>query len=74
MGASIQRDLRSDDDAEPGAASSTTSTGWSANEPLDPEVEAEVQTIAAWFEALPAAWRTHLDHEARFGREAYTRT
>lgn len=38
---------------------------------LDPELEAEVQVIAAWFEALPEQWKAHFDHEARTGREAY---
>lgn len=38
---------------------------------LDPELEAEVATIAAWFEALPADVRAYLDDQARSGREDY---
>lgn len=38
---------------------------------LDPELEAEVATIAAWFEALPADIRAYLDGEARNGRNYY---
>jgi hypothetical protein len=41
----------------------------------DPEteraVEAEVQAVAAWFEALPAEWRAYFDLEAQSGRRAY---
>ena len=39
--------------------------------PLDPELEAEVDAVSAWFEALPAEWKAYFDHEARRGREAY---
>ncbi len=31
------------------------------------------QAVAAWFEALPAEWRSYFDHEARAGGEAYGR-
>jgi hypothetical protein len=40
----------------------------------DPELEAEVQAISAWFEALPAGLQSYLDHEARHGRDAYANT
>jgi hypothetical protein len=35
------------------------------------ELEAEVQAVAAWFEALPAEWRSYFDREAESGRRAY---
>ncbi len=38
---------------------------------LDHELEAEVQAVAAWFEALPAEWQRYFDHEAQSGRRAY---
>ncbi len=37
----------------------------------DPEIEAEVAAVAAWFASLPAALRAYLDHEALHGAEAY---
>ncbi len=37
----------------------------------DGELEAEVQAIAAWFDALPAEWQRHFDREAESGRQAY---
>jgi hypothetical protein len=40
--------------------------------PLDPDLEAEVQAVAAWFEALPPEWQRYFDHEAKSGREAYS--
>ena len=40
-------------------------------EVVDHEHEAEIEAIAAWFEALPAEWQRYLDHEARAGQEAY---
>jgi hypothetical protein len=39
--------------------------------PAEPEVEAEVQAIAAWFDALSPEWQRYFDHEARSGRQAY---
>ena len=39
--------------------------------PLDPELEAEVEAVSVWFEALPVEWKAYFDHEARRGREAY---
>jgi hypothetical protein len=39
--------------------------------PAEPEVEAEVQAIAAWFDALSPEWQHYFDHEARSGRQAY---
>jgi hypothetical protein len=39
----------------------------------DPELEAEVQVVAAWFEALPVEWQRYFDDEARSGRRAYGR-
>ena len=41
--------------------------------PAGPELEAEVQAVAAWFEALPAEWQRYFDHEAQSGRRAYGR-
>jgi hypothetical protein len=38
---------------------------------VDAELEAEVQAVAAFFEALPAEWQRYLDQEARAGRRAY---
>jgi hypothetical protein len=38
---------------------------------VDAELEAEVQAVAASFEALPAEWQRYLDQEARAGRRAY---
>lgn len=40
---------------------------------VDPELEAEVAAVAAWFEALPAELRAYLDVEARCGQKAYAR-
>lgn len=42
--------------------------------PSDLELEAEVQAVALWFNSLPAEVRSHFDHEARHGREAYPTT
>lgn len=39
----------------------------------DPEIEAEVTAVAAWFATLPAALQAYLDREARHGVEAYRR-
>jgi hypothetical protein len=39
--------------------------------PLDQDLEAEVQAVAAWFEGLSPEWQRYFDHEARSGREAY---
>ena len=39
--------------------------------PVDPDVEAEAQAVATWFEALPLEWQRYFDHEARSGRQAY---
>jgi hypothetical protein len=39
--------------------------------PAEPEVEAEVQAIAAWFDALSPEWQRYFDHEAKSGRQAY---
>ena len=39
--------------------------------PVDPELEADVDAVSVWFEALPFEWRAYFDHEARLGREAY---
>ena len=39
--------------------------------PLDHDLEAEVQAVAAWFDALPQEWQRYLDHEAQSGRRAY---
>jgi hypothetical protein len=39
--------------------------------PLDPELEAEIEAISVWFEALSGEWKAYFDHEARCGREAY---
>jgi hypothetical protein len=51
---------------------------WAPAEPeLDPPLadepseETEVQAVAAWFEALPAEWRSYFDHEAESGQRAY---
>ena len=41
--------------------------------PPDPELEAEVAAVAAWFEAQPPEWQRYFDHEARHGLEAYGR-
>ena len=38
---------------------------------VDPELEAEVAAVAAWFGALSADLRAHFDREAQLGREAY---
>ncbi|APR76536.1 Hypothetical protein A7982_01883 [Minicystis rosea] len=38
---------------------------------VDPELEAEVAAVAAWFGALPAELRDYFDREAQSGREAY---
>jgi hypothetical protein len=45
--------------------------GVAAEVPAEPEVEAEVQAIAAWFDALSPEWQRYFDHEARSGRQAY---
>ncbi len=37
------------------------------------ELEAEVQAVAAWFDALPAEWRSYFDREAESGQRAYGR-
>jgi hypothetical protein len=37
----------------------------------DQELEAEVQAVAAWFEALSPEWQRYFDHEAKSGRQAY---
>ncbi len=39
--------------------------------PADPELEAEVAAIAAWFEALPRDLQAYFDREAASGRRAY---
>jgi hypothetical protein len=41
--------------------------------PSDPDLEIEVQAVAAWFDALPAEWQRYFDHEAQSGRRAYGR-
>jgi hypothetical protein len=41
------------------------------HDPADSELEAEIQAVAAFFEALPAEWQRYLDQEARAGRRAY---
>ncbi len=57
MGAKVFAD-RPTQEAEPEAA-------------LDPDLEAEVQAVAAWFDALPLEWQRYFDHEAVYGRRAY---
>jgi hypothetical protein len=37
----------------------------------DAELEAETETVASFFEALPVEWKAYFDDEARCGREAY---
>ena len=39
--------------------------------PLDPELEADIEAVSSWFEALSVEWKAYLDHEALHGREAY---
>jgi hypothetical protein len=39
--------------------------------PADQDLEAEVQAVAAWFDALPPEWQRYFDHEAKSGRQAY---
>ncbi len=41
--------------------------------PVDPELEAEVAAVAAWFEAQAPEWQRYFDHEAESGRQAYGR-
>jgi hypothetical protein len=38
---------------------------------IDPDLEAEIRAVAAFFEALPAEWQAHFDREAVTGRRAY---
>ena len=40
----------------------------------DPELEAEVQAVAAWFDGLPADVQSYFDHEALSGRASYPAT
>lgn len=58
MGAKVYADRLSLEDGSAGAAP-------------DSELEAEVQAVAAWFDALPAEWRSYFDREAESGRQAY---
>ena len=37
----------------------------------EPGLETEVAAVAAWFDALPAEWRSYFDREAESGRRAY---
>lgn len=57
MGAKVYADLLSDD--EP------------LSLPTDPELEAEIVQISAWFEALSTDWKAYFDREAVSGRLAY---
>jgi hypothetical protein len=43
----------------------------SPSRPEDQELEAEIQAVAAWFDALPAEWQRYFDDEATSGRRAY---
>jgi hypothetical protein len=64
MGAKVYADrLSSPDGASPPSASPPSVS--------EGELEAEVQAVSAWFDALPAEWRSYFDREAESGRRAY---